>query len=114
MNTLSTSPSLLQVQQAHQLIAQVAEADKAAKEWADHAKALKQQLMDLHAAGVVPSEFIEAGYNFKLQQGRTSVVLDDTTKAAIAELQQHAIATGTAIKKQGAAFWQLRAIKEAG
>ena len=68
---MTTTPSLTQTSQAHSLIAQLAEAAAAVKQWKEYESALKQQLMELHRAGVVPSEFIEGGYNFKLQQGRT-------------------------------------------
>ena len=101
----TTTPSLLQVQQAHDLIAQAAEAANAVKQWEAHLKGIKEQLLALHSAGIVPSEFIEAGFTFKLQQGRTSIVLDPATKAAVADLQAQALADGKAVTKQGAAFW---------
>ena len=103
----TATPSLLQASEAHGLIAQAAEAAQAVKAWEAHLKGLKEQLLALHAASV-PSEFIEAGFAFKLQQGRTSVVLDNEVKAQIAELQQAALAEGRAIKKQGQPFWSLK------
>ena len=108
----TTTPSLLQASQAHSLIAQAAEAAQAVKAWEAHLKGIKEQLLALHAAGIVPSEFIEAGFTFKLQQGRTSIVLDNEVKAQIAELQQAALAEGRAIKKQGQPFWSLKETAE--
>ena len=106
-----TPVTLAQTSQAHSLIAQLAEAAAAAKQWKEYESALKQQLMELHSAGVVPSEFIEGGYNFKLQQGRTTITLDKEVKALIADLQQDALASGQAIKSQGAPFWVLKEVK---
>ena len=110
--TITPTPSLLQVSQAHDLIAQAAEAAQAVKAWEAHFRGLKEQLLHLHEAGVVPSEFIEGGFVFKLQQGRTSIVLDNEVKAQIAELQQAALAEGRAIKKQGQPFWSLKETAE--
>ena len=52
--TTTSTPSLLQVQQAHDLIAKAAEAQAAVKQWSEYLADIKEQLMELHSAGVVP------------------------------------------------------------
>ena len=91
-----------------QICEKLAYADLQAKKWADIIKALKIDLLALHASGKIPTKFLHKGAAFALLDGKPSVKMDEITKTKIEEIRAAAVASGAATITQGDPYWTIK------
>lgn len=107
--TETSAPPVIPVEQEMSLLARdILEANAAVKQWEERAKALKTRLTELWTVGVVPTTFLEHGYNFTLQDGKEGLDIDDEGKQQIETLKAQLIEEGHAEPKAGNPFWVAR------
>jgi hypothetical protein len=92
----------------------MADATAQLKLWTDRRAQLAEKLTFAHAAGDVPTKFEAAGCTFQLQQGRKTIAYPPSVDAEVKMIQSIAQEAGLCSEKQGAAFWRVTPVKDAG